>query len=115
MKNKILDEGCSIKYAHSSAVASGEAVQIGDILGVAVKDYEANEEGIYDVEGVFELTKVTTDVLAIGTIIFWDNTAKKITSTASTNKPVGYVWKAAGNGDTSVRVSLEAMTKDTDT
>lgn len=112
MRNKILDEGCTIPYAHSSAVVSGQPVLIGDVLGVAVKDYEANEEGMYDIEGVFELPKTTADALAQGAICFWDDTAKKITSTASTNKPVAIVWVAGVNGDTTCRVSLKALTKD---
>jgi len=115
MKNKILDKACTIPYAHSAAVVSGQPVLIGDILGVAVKDYEANEQGMYDVEGVFTVDKATGGALVQGAICFWDDTAKKITSTASTNKPVAIAWAAAASGDTSCNVSLKALTKDTDT
>ena len=108
MKNKLLDEGCTIPHVVAAATASGEPVLIGDILGVAVKAYAIGEEGMFDVEGVFEVPKAA-QALSHGAIVYWDNTAKVITSTAASNKKVGYMWKDALLADAKGFINLKAM------
>jgi predicted RecA/RadA family phage recombinase len=105
MKNYIQD-GMRMNYTPSSAVTSGQAVLVGSKIGVAVADIAANATGALAMDGVFELPKVTTDVVAQGDALYWDNTAKKLTKTATNNTYAGYAVEAAGNGTTTVKVRI---------
>jgi predicted RecA/RadA family phage recombinase len=57
---------------------------------------------------VFNVTKVTADVVAQGALLYWDDTAKKLTTTVSTNTLAGYAAKAASGTDTTVNIALNA-------
>jgi predicted RecA/RadA family phage recombinase len=41
-----------------------------------------------------------------GTLIYWDNTNKRITKTLTSNKLIGVAAKAAADGDATARVRL---------
>ena len=56
--------------------------------------------------GVFELPKVSTDVFAVGAAVYWDNNAKLMTSTTTSNTKIGVAVKAAANPSGSVNVRL---------
>ena len=101
MKNKILDCGETLPYSAGVAVTSGQPILIGVTLGVAVAAYASTDEGMYDIEGVFVLDKATSQAHAVGAKVYWDDSAKKITTTSSGNTLCGIVWKAALSADTS--------------
>ena len=108
MKN-FIKHGDSLTVVAPATVTSGSPVIVGSIFGVAAVDAASGDSLTVDVEGVFELTKVTTDVVAVGDRLYWDSGAAKLTKTPGTgSKPlVGFATEAAGNGATLVRVSLE--------
>ena len=56
--------------------------------------------------GVFDLPKVSTDVFAVGAAVYWDNTAKLMTSTTSGNTKIGVAVVAAANPSGTVTVRL---------
>ena len=94
--------------APSGGVTSGQLVVVGKIVGVAASTAAAGVDVELAVEGVFELPKVTTDVVTLGQALYWDSGAGKLTNTAGTgSKPlVGYATAAAGNGATVVNCSI---------
>ena len=108
MKNYI-QKGDTLDLIAPATVTSGSPVVVGSIFGVAATDAASGDTLAVDVEGVFELTKVTTDVVAAGDRLYWDSGASKLTKTAGTgSKPlVGVAVAAAGNGVTTVRVRLQ--------
>ena len=57
--------------------------------------------------GVVDGKKTAGDTPAVGALLYWDNTAKSLTTTASGNKRVGVAVKAALAGDATVRVRLD--------
>ena len=107
MKNYIQD-GDRLDYANSSGntITSGTAVLVGKRVGVAVADIANNTTGVLAMEGVFNLPKLSTDVLAQGDLLYWDNTNKRLTSTTTSNTLCGYAQNAAGNGATTVDIML---------
>jgi predicted RecA/RadA family phage recombinase len=107
MRNKIT-EGNMIPYAHTAAVVSGQAVKIGNLLGVAATDGAANEAVEYAIAGVYELPKTSADVVGIGALLYWNDTAKEITTTATGNLEAGRAYAAAAAGVTSVRLLLNS-------
>lgn len=107
MKNFVQD-GKTITVIAPAAVASGQLVVAGSIVGVAAFDAASGAEVEVTMEGVFELPKVATDVIAQGDKLYWDPSQAKLTKTAGTgSKPmVGVAVVAAGNGDTTVNCLL---------
>jgi predicted RecA/RadA family phage recombinase len=55
--------------------------------------------------GVFELSKVATDAMALGDVIYWDASARLATLTATDNTKLGVAVAAAGTGAVRVRLS----------
>ena len=98
----------SVDYAPSAAVAAGQVVVVGDMVGVAKLDIAANKLGSLAVEGVFDFPKATSagSGFAAGVTVYWDATNSVATATAGSNKLLGKVTAAAADGDATVRVRL---------
>jgi predicted RecA/RadA family phage recombinase len=107
MRNYVQD-GDRLQYANASGstITSGSPVKVGTKVGIAVGDIPNNTTGVLAMEYVFTCTKATTDVIAQGAIVYWDDTAKKMTVTATSNNIAGYAQAAAGNGATTVDLML---------
>jgi predicted RecA/RadA family phage recombinase len=107
MKN-FVQEGDTLTVTAPATTTSGSLVVVGSIVGVAAFDAASGAEVEVQVEGVFTLPKVTTDVVTQGAKLYWDSVAGKLTATAGTgSKPlVGLATAAAGNGATTVNVRL---------
>ena len=90
MNAKFWQKGEVLDYKASAAVSNGEVVSLGTRIGVA------------------------TGAVTMGAALYYDATAKKITTVASTgessskvdNIPAGYAAAAAANADTTVLVKL---------
>lgn len=88
-------------------VTSGTPVLFGTILAVPQTSAAAGESFAGAVSGVFELPKATSTTPAVGGVAYWDDTAKKITTTASGNTAVGWFTLAALSADTTCFVKLD--------
>lgn len=103
-----VSEGLTIDHAPAAARAAGAATLIGARIGVAVNDVAANATGVFRMRGVFTLPKLSTDVVAQGAVLYWDNTNLRLTVTASGNTLAGYAFAAAGNGVATVDCAINA-------
>ena len=101
-----VQDGWAIDYTPGSAVAAGDVVVQGDLVGVVKRPLAANEPGALDVEGTYDFTKATNVAYTVGTILYWDDTNNLVTTTATGNKQIGKVVRAAATTDTTVRVRL---------
>jgi len=101
-----VQEGGRIDYTPGGAVPAGEVVVQGDIVAVAKRPIAANEPGALDVEGVYDFAKNTGVAYTVGQILYWDDTNNVVTATASGNKQIGKVVRAAATTDTTVRIRL---------
>lgn len=107
MKN-FVQPGCIIDVpAPSGGAVSGTPFLVGTVLFVPQRSEPAGTLVACCVHGVFELPKATGTTPAIGGIAYWDDTAKKITTTASGNTAVGWFVEAALTGETVVNVKLD--------
>lgn len=106
MKN-LVQRGDVVTVAAPYAVASGGGVLVGSLFGVATAD-AANGAALEIVpKGVFDLTALSTDAAAAGAKIYWDNTNKRLTTTATSNTLVGCLTQAKANGEATARVLLD--------
>ena len=105
-----VQEGNILSLLAPYDVTSGNGLLVGSIFGVAATDALSGEAVEAQVVGVFDVAKAT-GALTAGQKIYWDNTAKKVTGTASGNTLVGGAVRAAASGDATARVRLSgAMT-----
>lgn len=107
MKNYV-QKGETLTLTAPYAVSAGGGALVGSVFGVATNDYANGEEGEFQVAGVFDLTRETgaSTGFTQGTLIYWDNTNKRVTKTLTSNKLIGVAAKAAADGDATARVRL---------
>jgi predicted RecA/RadA family phage recombinase len=103
-----IQNGDSIDYTPGSAVASGDVIVQGGIVGVALTDIAANTLGSLAVRGIFEFAKTTgsTQNMTAGLLVYWDDSSDKVTTVASGNTRLGHVVVAAGTTATTVKVLI---------
>jgi predicted RecA/RadA family phage recombinase len=97
MKNYI-QPGDTLTLVAPYAVASGAGLLVGSIFGVAVATAAISTPVEAVTMGVFDLAKAGSQAWAVGARIYWDDTAKNCTTTASTNKLIGVAVAAVGSG-----------------
>ena len=101
-----VSEGNYVPYTPGSAVAQGSVVVQADLVGVAELAIPANTLGSLSVRGLYNINKLSTDVVAAGAILYWDAVNSRATITASSHKIFGRAVAAAGNGATKVLAVL---------
>lgn len=106
MRNFVQD-GRSLTVTAPAAVASGELVIVGSIVGVAVADADSGAPVALCTEGVFELPKETPLVIAQGDTVYWDVANANVDKT-DTNTLIGVATEDAASAATVVRVKLTA-------
>jgi predicted RecA/RadA family phage recombinase len=109
MKN-FIQSGDTITVTAPADVSSGDGVLVGDIFGVAAFDAKSGDDVEIKTTGVFELAKTSAQAWAsVGTAIYWDNSNKVVTSTASTNKLIGVNVATAANPSDTGTVRLNGI------
>lgn len=105
MRNHV-QRGETLTIPAPAAVLSGGVVVAGSIIGVANGDAASGAPVDVDVVGVFTLPKVSALAIAVGDVVYWDNTNKVVTKTATGNSKLGYATTAAANPSAAVNVRL---------
>lgn len=109
MKN-FVQEGEVLTLTAPYAVSSGGGAKIGtNIFGIAVNDVANGATGEFAICGVFDITALSTDTGSAGTIWYWDDTNKRVTTTLTSNLKIGVGVNTKANGDTTARVRLNAV------
>lgn len=108
MTTKFVQPGEVIDYTAGANIASGQVVVMGARIGVALKAIANGETGPMQVTGVFNIAKLSTDNMAQGALLYWDNTNSRLTTTASGNTLAGFAAAAAAASTTSVNIKINA-------
>lgn len=79
------------KFAAGGALDAGDVVLVGNRCGVVSgsKPIAAGDDYTIQMTGVFNVKSKAADTPADGAIMYWDDTNKEATTTASTNKSIG--------------------------
>lgn len=91
------------------ALTSGDPCKSSKAFGVATSTAAISTPVELQTKGVFDLLAVTADTANFGDLAYWDDTAKKITTTSNGNSLVGYFTKAKINTDTTARIRLNGV------
>jgi predicted RecA/RadA family phage recombinase len=87
------------------AVSSGDGMLVGSLFGLATTDGASGAEvETFVGSGVFDITKVSAQAWTAGASIYWDDSAKKATTTSSGNTFIGFATLAAANPSSMGRV-----------
>lgn len=102
MTGEVLD------YTASGAITTGVPFLLGTRLAIPLKSGVSGDVIPVMMEGVFLLTKATGAGTnwAQGGIVYWDDTAKKLTGVASGNTAIGIGALIAATADTTGQVKL---------
>ena len=104
---RYVQKGEAVDYRPSEAVAAGDVIVQGSLVGVARLDIEAGTLGSLAVVGVFDVPKVYGEI-AVGTPLYWDAENKQATVTQSGKPYIGKSVAFAADNDEVVRVLLNA-------
>lgn len=105
MKNAVA-EGLTIDHTPAAQRLAGAGTLIGLMVGVAVNDVSASTEGVFYIQGVFNMPKLTADVVTQGAQLYWDNTNLRWTLTSAGNTAAGKAYKAASGSVSTVDVII---------
>ena len=106
MKAVFYQDGERIDIVQSGDIDSGDIVVIGELIGVQTNQIKKDEKGSVAVSGVFQVVKKSADTFTAGQKVYWDNTLKQATSTASGNTLMGLTVAQAGASDSNVLVKI---------
>ena len=98
MAKNFVQPGSIITLTAPYAVTSGSGLLVGSIFGIATTDAVAGENIETTLVGVFDLKKVASQAWLQGDKIYWDNTNKETTKTATSNTLIGVAITAIGAG-----------------
>lgn len=104
---KGLQNGENITVTAPYAVTGGDGCLVGVLFGVANTTAAISTAVELCRLGVFPITAVSADTAVVGAKAYWDNTAKKITTTLTANTLVGCFTYVKLNGDLSAAVLLD--------
>ncbi|PZR10384.1 MAG: hypothetical protein DI532_18145 [Azospirillum brasilense] len=102
-------DSLAVAVPYSGGVTSGQGLLVGALFGVAAIDGAQNAIIEAATQGVFDLTKEPSLAITAGARVFWDNTNRRITTTATGNFSIGIATVAALAADTTVRVWLNRV------
>ena len=97
MKN-FIQHGDVLDLTMPYARLSGQGVKVGSIFGVCVGDIAIGEIGPVKTLGCFELPKTASQAWTLGEKVYWDDTNKVVTKTATDNLLIGAAIAVVGSG-----------------
>jgi len=103
MKNYIQPGHTVTVTAPVGGASSGDFIKIGSLHGVCATDADEGAAVELAVTGVFEIPSDGT-AFAEGAKVYWNDTAKNVTSTAAGNTLIGHAL-AAGAASATVRLA----------
>ncbi|MBF0115662.1 MAG: DUF2190 family protein [Magnetococcales bacterium] len=107
MKN-FVQPGDTVTVIAPVAVNSGDGLLVGTLFGVALSTAAVSANVEMVTEGVVDLPKSAVAVTQ-GARVYWDDTAKNVTTTAGANTLIGCAIVPAPVGDGTVRVRLNGV------
>jgi predicted RecA/RadA family phage recombinase len=89
-----------------SALTGGTPIIVGTLLCIPAKTEASGDQAAVHIDGCWEIAKATGEAWTLFAKVYWDDTAKKMTTTATSNTLRGVAAKAAASGDTTGWVLL---------
>jgi predicted RecA/RadA family phage recombinase len=107
--NSFDKHGDTLTVVAPYAVASGGGIKIGALIGIASGSAPLGGQVEMKRTGVFFHAAPSADVCTTGTKLYWDDTAKLFTTTATSNTLAGAAAAPKAAGATTVSVLLDGV------
>jgi len=104
MKNYI-QTGDTLTVTAPAALASGDVVHVGQLVGIAATDAESGADVSILTRGVFELPKAAALAISAGDLVYWATAAGEVTKT-NTDEALGVAVSTELAAATTVRVKI---------
>lgn len=101
-----VNQGKYLDFTPVSAVSAGDVVVRGELVTIADADIISNGLGAVASEGLYNLAKNTGEAMLDGELVYWDDGADEVTTTAAANKVIGWVIGAELAAAATVNVKL---------
>ena len=114
MKN-FIQPGKVMEFVAAAAIASGQVVAVGSVLGVSKTAVASGATGELLLEGVYKVPKVAGNAITAGAKLLWDSSAAAFdigTATAAAGDITGdgvFAFAPAAAGDTSMLVKFTGV------
>lgn len=117
MAKNFVQEGDIINWTNGTgaAVASGDVVAVGQLLGVALVAIAIGAAGSVALEGVFTVPKVSGAVITVGESLVWDVSVGKfddnlaVPAAGDISGAAAVAFESAGNGVTTLKVRFTGV------
>lgn len=97
MKNLVQEGRKPTMVAPTGGVVSGQGVLIGKLFGIPLTTAAEGESFALVRDGKFTHAKNSAEAWTIGANLYWDNTNKVFTTTATSNELVAVAAEVAAN------------------
>lgn len=112
MKNFLQDGTVVPMTAPAGGVTSGTAYLINAVVVCAMQDAAAGATFPAMIDGCMSLPKAAGLAIAEGALLYWDNTAKNLTTTSAGNTKCGFAYGGGAlAGDATVKIRLYAQSQ----
>ncbi len=110
MAKNYIQPGEVLDHVALAARTSGVPFLLGTRLAVPLTNGAIGETIAVKVKGVFNLPKVKANACAQGDLLYWDNTAKKLTTAAAAgaNAVAGYAAVVGTSSDDFIDCAINA-------
>jgi predicted RecA/RadA family phage recombinase len=111
MAINFISEGDRVTVAApSGGVTSGQLVLINSLFGVAQADAASGASVAIVTRGEFDALPKSTavQVAAVGTVLYWDATSSRLTTTVGSNVRIGLATQAAVTATTTIRALINS-------
>lgn len=108
MATNYIQPGNTVTVTATTDVAANDVVVMGSLVGIALSTAATGEKLDVALEGVFRVSKVAADALAVGAAVYLDAGDDLATSDDdnSANPLIGHAFEPAGNPSATVAVRL---------
>lgn len=106
-----INDGCVLTMTAPSNLTKDVPLLIGTLFGIPTHTTASGEQAALVIRGKVKVPKVAAQAWAtIGAKVYWDDTAKNVTTVSTNNFLIGAVAEVAGSADTVGYVLLNGTT-----
>lgn len=106
VSDRYIQEGEVLDITAPYALTPGDGCLTGALFGVSLDTSANGTAGRMATVGVWDIAKTAAQTFTQGALVYWDNTAKSVTSVSTGNVRIGSATQAAAGGDATARVRL---------
>ncbi len=100
-------DGRVIPFYCTGDVVVGDVVPVGvSMVGIAVNSGLTGEKISLEIEKVWTIKAKDSEAIAVGDVVYWDNTAKEMTKVATNNTYAGRAMSAKGASAGTIDVKI---------